>query len=198
MSKKAAEHNMEEKNAENPVEEQDIQDQHADSTAPEEEENAANASEETEEDEITRLRKENAALNDKFLRLYSEFENFRRRTAKEKVDLINNAGGKTIEKFLPVLDDLDRAGENNKNATDIAAVRSGFELIEHKMRTILGTLGVTAMDAKGKEFDVDHHEAITKIPAPEENLKGKVVDVIEAGYFMNDKVLRYAKVVVGE
>ena len=158
----------------------------------------ASEEEDSAEDELTRLREENANLNDKFLRLYSEFENFRRRTAKEKVDLINNAGGQTIEKFLPVLDDLDRASQNNQQATDIEAVRSGFELIEQKMRTILGTLGVKPMDAKGKEFDVDHHEAITKIPAPEPELKGKVVDVIEAGYFMNDKVLRYAKVVVGE
>jgi molecular chaperone GrpE len=154
--------------------------------------------EEDEVDELTRLRNENAALNDKFLRLYSEFENFRRRTAKEKIDLISNAGGKTIEKFLPVLDDLDRASQNNNQATDIEAVKAGFELIEHKMRHVLETMGVKTMDAMGKDFDVDLHEAITKIPAPEPELKGKVVDVIEAGYFLNDKVLRYAKVVVGE
>jgi molecular chaperone GrpE len=189
---------MDSKETQDPVNEQETTSENVEST---EQNDAAETAEEAapaEEDELTRLKKENEALNDKFLRLYSEFENFRRRTAKEKVEMMSSASGSTIEKILPVLDDLDRAGENNKNATDIEAVRSGFELIEHKMRTILSTMGVTAMEAKGKVFDVDHHEAITKIPAPEEDLKGKVVDVVEAGYFLNDKVLRYAKVVVGE
>lgn len=151
-----------------------------------------------EQDELAKLREENSALNDKFLRLYSEFENFRRRTAKEKVEMMSSASGKTIEKILPVLDDLDRASTNNQQATDVESVKQGFELIEQKMRNILTGLGVTPMEAKGKVFDTDHHEAISKIPAPEEDLKGKVVDVVESGYFLNEKVLRYAKVVVGE
>ncbi len=190
---------MESNETQEPVNEQETNDETVNEGAQETSETPAeDAVAEPEEDELTKLKNENVALNDKFLRLYSEFENFRRRTAKEKVEMMSSASGKTIEKFLPVLDDLDRAGMNNKNVDDIETVRQGFELIEQKMRTVLNTMGVTAMEAKGKVFDVDHHEAITKIPAPEEDLKGKVVDVVEAGYFLNDKVLRYAKVVVGE
>ena len=139
-----------------------------------------------------------AALNDKHLRLFSDFENFRRRTAKERLELIQSAGSQVLRDILPVLDDLDRAIANNDKLEDIEAVREGFKLIDHKFRGVLNGQGLEPMDAVGKEFDTDHHEAVTKIPAPKKKLRGKVVDVIERGYLLNGNVLRYAKVVVGE
>jgi molecular chaperone GrpE len=139
-----------------------------------------------------------AALNDKHLRLFSDYENFRRRTAKERLELIQSAGSRVLSDILPVLDDLDRAIANNDKVEDIDAVREGFKLIDHKFRTVLKGQGIEPMDAVGKEFDTEFHEAVTKIPAPKKKLKGKVVDVIERGYLLNGKVLRYAKVVVGE
>lgn len=139
-----------------------------------------------------------AALNDKHLRLFSDFENFRRRTAKERLELIQSAGSQVLRDILPVLDDLDRAITNNDKVEDIQAVREGFKLIDQKFRGVLKGQGIEPMDAVGKEFDTDHHEAVTKIPAPKKKLRGKVVDVIERGYLLNGNVLRYAKVVVGE
>jgi len=139
-----------------------------------------------------------AELNDKFLRLYSEFENFRRRTAKEKLDLMTNAEGESLKTMIPVLDDFERAIANNDDAQDVGPLRDGFKLIFQKLNTILSQKGVTVMEVgAGSDFDTDLHEAITQIPAPSDELKGKVVDVVEKGYLINEKVLRYAKVVVG-
>jgi molecular chaperone GrpE len=152
----------------------------------------------TEEEESEGFEAKYLETNDKFLRLYSEFENFRRRTAKEKLDLMSNAQGEALKSLLPILDDFERAIINNDSAEDFDALRDGFKLINQKLFGILNQKGVKIMEVeKGSAFDVDLHEAITQIPAPEEGLKGKVIDVIEKGYFINDKVLRYAKVVVG-
>lgn len=137
-------------------------------------------------------------LNDKYLRLYSEFENFRRRTAKERIDLFKNASAELMGDLLTVLDDFDRAVSAMSKSTDIKTLEEGVVLVHNKFGNILQSKGLKEFDAVGKEFDPDFHEAVTKIPAPKKKLKGKVVDVIEKGYMLNDKVLRYAKVVVGE
>lgn len=138
-----------------------------------------------------------AALNDKYIRLYSEFDNYRKRTNKEKLDLIATASAGVLKDMLVVLDDFERAIANNENVEDLNALKEGFNLIHHKLRTILEAKGLKAMEAKGGEFNPDLHEAIANIPAPSEELKGKIVDDVERGYYLNDKVIRYAKVVVG-
>jgi molecular chaperone GrpE len=134
---------------------------------------------------------------DKYLRLYAEFDNFRKRTLRERGDLIRNASMDVLEKLLPVLDDFDRAAADPSE--DVHAVREGRTLIHTKLRQLLEAQGLTKMDVKqGDAFDVDVHEAITNIPAPTPDLAGKVVDVVEPGYMLNDKIMRYAKVVVGQ
>ncbi|HMC97530.1 MAG TPA: nucleotide exchange factor GrpE [Flavobacteriales bacterium] len=140
-----------------------------------------------------------ADLKDKWLRLNAEFDNFRKRTAKERLELMQFAGENTLKNIIPVLDDMERAIANNDTTDDIAVVKEGFHLIRSKLLHILGSQGVKPMpDAKGQPFDTDRHEAITKAPAPSPGLKGKVIDVIENGYTLHDKVIRFAKVVVGE
>ncbi len=139
-----------------------------------------------------------AELNDRFLRLYAEFDNYRKRTNKEKIDLISNANQGVLTDLLPIMDDFERAILNNETAEDIAIVKEGFHLIFNKFRGILEAKGLKAMNAKGESFDSELHEAIANVPAPSENEKGKVIDDIEKGYFLNDKVIRYAKVVVGQ
>jgi molecular chaperone GrpE len=135
--------------------------------------------------------------HDKYLRLYAEFDNFRKRSMRERGDLIRNASMDVLEKLLPVLDDFDRAVADPSE--DIEAVREGRSLIHNKLRQLLEAQGLTKMEVnQGDSFDVDLHEAITNIPAPTPDLVGKVVDVIEPGYKLNDKIMRYAKVVVGQ
>lgn len=136
-------------------------------------------------------------MNDKYLRLYSEFDNYRKRTAREKIEVISTASGNLIKNLLPIIDDFDRAIKANEESEDTEALKDGFGLIRQKMMNILSNEGLQPMDALKKEFDTEHHEAITQIPAPKKKLKGKVVDVIEKGYFLNDRVLRFAKVVIG-
>lgn len=149
--------------------------------------------------ELDLLRTEVQAGNDKHLRLFAEFDNFRKRTAKERLDLMQYAGENTLKAVAPVLDDLTRAVANNESVEDVAAVREGVKLIHQKLQNVLAGQGLKAMpDAKGEPFDTDRHEAITKAPAPTPGLKGKVLEVIENGYTLHDKVIRYAKVVVGE
>lgn len=138
------------------------------------------------------------AIEDKYLRLYAEFDNFRRRTAAERIELFKTANQEVLVALLPVLDDFERAMKSIQNAADVNAVKEGVELVSNKLRSILVQKGLKPMDAIGKEFDSEYHEAITKIPAPSEELKGKVVDEVEKGYFLNDKVIRFAKVVIGE
>ena len=135
---------------------------------------------------------------EKFVRLYAEFENYRRRTNQERLDLIVSANGGLLKDLLPVLDDLDRAVANNEQLEDVAALREGFKLIQNKFKQLLLSKGLKEMEAKGLAFDSDLHEAIANIPAPEDTLKGKVIEDVERGYFLNDKVLRFAKVVVGQ
>lgn len=135
---------------------------------------------------------------DKYVRLYSEFDNFRKRSIKEKAEIIKGASGDVIGSLLPVLDDFDRAIASNKEADDIDGLKEGFELIHNKLLNILKTKGLQPMESKGKDFDVDHHEAITQMPVEDASQKGKVMEVAEPGYFLNDTVLRYAKVVVGK
>lgn len=137
-------------------------------------------------------------LNDRFLRLYAEFDNYRKRTNKEKIDLISNANEGVLKDLLPVMDDFERAILNNESADEIAVVKEGFHLIFNKFRSILESKGLKPMNAKGEAFDSELHEAIANIPAPSENEKGKVIDDVEKGYFLHDKVIRYAKVVVGQ
>lgn len=139
-----------------------------------------------------------AELNDRFIRLYAEFDNFRKRTNKEKVDLISNANEGVLKDLLPVMDDFERAILNNENATDLEVVKEGFYLIFNKFKGILEAKGLKPMAAKGESFDSELHEAIANIPAPSDAEKGKVIDDVEKGYYLHDKVIRYAKVVVGQ
>lgn len=136
-------------------------------------------------------------LNDKFLRLYAEFDNFRRRTVKEKADLIVNANEKLLLDLIPTLDDFERAIANNETVTDIEAIKEGFSLIYNKFKSTLESKGLKQMVAKGEDFNSDLHEAIANVPG-DENMKGKVIDDVEKGYYLNEKVIRYAKVVVGQ
>lgn len=150
------------------------------------------------QDETPDPAQELAVWKDKYLRLHAEFDNFRKRSHREKADLISNAGAGVIKDMLPTLDDFDRAMTANTSNDDIVAVKQGFELIHGKLLGMLKTKGLQPMDSKGKTFDTEEHEAITQIPAPTDDLKGKVVDVVESGYTLNDRILRYAKVVVGQ
>jgi len=146
-----------------------------------------------------KLQKEVAELKDKQLRLFAEFENFKKRTAKERIDLFRNAGLEFFESMLPVLDDFDRAAKHREETEDSEDLKKGIDLIQSKLIGILEQKGLKAMESSiGKDFDTDFHEAITQIPAPSEEMKGKVIDETEKGYLLNDKVIRYAKVVVGQ
>lgn len=151
-----------------------------------------------EESNEEKLTKQVDELNNKYIRLYSEFENFRRRTAKEKLEIITNANKNLLGDLIPVADDFERAIAANKKSDNLKDIKEGMELLNNKFFNILKSKGLKEMNSQGKEFDVDEHEALTKIPAPSKKLRGKVVDVIEKGYYLNDKVLRFAKVVVGE
>ena len=162
------------------------------------------AAEETEAEEKEEPKKEPtteeklAELQDRYLRLSAEYDNFRKRTLKEKIDLQKSANENLLDALLPVADDFDRAMQSVDEAKDIEAVKEGMKLISGKFMAFLNQQGVKEIEASNKEFDTDLHEAITKIPAPSKKLKGKVVDVIQKGYFLNDKVLRFSKVVIGE
>lgn len=136
-------------------------------------------------------------LNDKYLRLYSEFDNFRKRTMKEKIDLRQTASEDLIKDLLPVLDDFDRAMASMSSTDNIEAIIEGEKLIQAKMRTILASKGLQEIKSMGENFDTDFHEAVTSIPAPSEDLKNKVVDEIQKGYTLNDKVIRFSKVIIG-
>ena len=146
--------------------------------------------------EVKKLQDELAEAKDKYIRLYSEFENFRRRTSKEKSELIQTASGAVLKNLLPVLDDFERA---EKSFKDLGTKESeGILLIYNKYKKVLEQSGLKVMDLKtGDDFNADTQEAITQIPAPQEELKGKIVDVVEKGYLLQEKVIRFAKVVVG-
>jgi len=139
-----------------------------------------------------------AELNDKYLRLTAEYDNYRRRTLKEKMELSKSAGEEILQSMLPVVDDFDRALQSIDESQDIDAIKEGVHLIYNKLKDVLEEKGVKEIEAKEQEFDTDKHEAVSKIPAPSEDMKGKVVDEVQKGYYINDKILRYSKVVVGE
>ena len=141
------------------------------------------------------LEEKYADLNDRFLRLYAEFDNYRKRTNKEKVDMITNASEGILKVILPTLDDFDRAILNNEKSEDIDAVKEGFKLIYTKMKSTLETKGLKDMPSTGEKFDSELHEAIVNVPG-DESQKGNVIDTIEKGYYLGEKVIRYAKVVV--
>lgn len=156
----------------------------------------------TEEEKLAQeLEKANEQIEeqkDKYLRLSAEFDNYRKRTMKEKAELILNGGEKSISSILPIVDDFERALKNMETATDVAAVKEGVELIYNKFMAVLGQNGVKVIETKDQPLDTDYHEAIAVIPAPDKALKGKILDCVQTGYTLNDKVIRHAKVVVGE
>ncbi len=147
--------------------------------------------------ELDKLKAEVKEAGDKYMRLYAEFDNFKRRTTKERIEMLQTAGKDVIVSFLPVIDDFERALKSMETATDVSAIKEGINLVNNKLKNILQQKGLKEMSAKGEAFDADIHEAITNIPAPAEELKGKVIDEVEKGYYLNDKVIRFAKVVVG-
>lgn len=166
------------------------------------EENAENKNPETEEKNVKKeledAKEQLEQQKDKFLRLSAEFDNYRKRTMKEKAELILNGGEKTISSILPILDDFERALQNMEKATDVNAIKEGVEIIYNKFIKVLKENGVKVIETKGQPLNTDFHEAIAVIPAPEEAQKGKILDCVQNGYTLNDKVIRHAKVVVGE
>jgi molecular chaperone GrpE len=154
--------------------------------------------EQTEEEKEPTLEEQLAEANDKFIRLYAEFENFRKRTNKEKVDLLSTASAGVLKDMLPIMDDFERAIANNENVEDPIALKEGFNLIYIKLKSSLESKGIKAMHTKGGAFDSEIHEAIANIPASSKKEVGKVIDDVEKGYYLNDKVIRFAKVVVGQ
>ena len=151
-----------------------------------------------EENPLEALEEKLKEQEDKNLRLRAEFENFRKRTIKEKAELIINGAEKTVQAMLPVVDDMERALDNAQKSDDVEALREGMDLIYKKLMKALEGLGVKPIDAVGKEFDVDFHEAIAMVPGMGDDKKGKVIDCVQTGYTINDKVIRHAKVAVGQ
>ncbi|MCX2739666.1 nucleotide exchange factor GrpE [Pontibacter anaerobius] len=190
---------MSDKNIKKEQEQEELQENTANATTDEElnqvDETAEEATAETQEEKTAA---ELAEMKDKFVRLMAEFENFRRRTAKERLELIKTANQDTMSELLPVLDDMERARQSMETTKDVDTMLQGLELVFHKLKHVTLQKGLKPMDTKaGDDFDSDMHEAITQIPAPSEELKGKIVDVIEKGYTLNEKVIRFAKVVIG-
>ncbi|RAJ83060.1 molecular chaperone GrpE [Chitinophaga dinghuensis] len=152
-------------------------------------------------DESGELEKKDQEINelrDKYLRLQAEFDNFRRRTAKEKLELTQTAGKDVIISMLDILDDSERAAKNMETATDLSAIKDGSMLVFNKLKNSLVAKGLKEMESLHQPFDADLHDAITEIPAPTPDLQGKVLDVLQKGYYLNDKLIRHAKVVVGK
>jgi molecular chaperone GrpE len=158
------------------------------------------AGEETDEKEvkIAEIEKKLAEMTDKYLRLSAEFDNYRKRTLREKMELIRTANESVMRNILPVIDDFERAMKSIEMGLDFEATKEGILLIYNKFNDFIKQNGIKEIDALGNAFNTDLHEAITKVPAPSEDLKGKIIDVIQKGYLLNDKVIRFAKVVVGE
>lgn len=150
------------------------------------------------EEKVKQLETEKLEQNDRFLRLYSEFDNYKKRVGKEKLELLSTASEKVIVNLLPVVDDFERAIEANRKADDVAAIKEGFVLIYNKLVQLLKRFDVEEIAAKGEVFNTDFHEAVTHFPTDKEEEKGKVIDVTEKGYKIKEKVIRYAKVVVGQ
>lgn len=167
-------------------------------TATAEQENAELTKEEELQKELDEANEKVAMLEDKYLRQVAEFDNYRKRTIKEKAELIKNGGERAIESILPVLDDFERALSNMAKDENATEIMTGVELIYNKFVGILKQNGLQKIETEGAVFDTDFHEAIAMIPTPDENLKGKVLDCVQPGYTLNEKVIRHAKVAVGE
>ena len=153
------------------------------------------------DDEITgleKLQQEASEWKDKYIRLVAVFDNFRKRSAKERIELIQTAGKDVIVSLLDVMDDCERAQKQIETSDDVAANKEGVLLVFNKLRSVLQSRGLKAMESVDKEFNPDLHEAITEVPAPSGKLKGKVIDEVQKGYYLNDKIIRFAKVVVGK
>lgn len=146
---------------------------------------------------VAKLEEQLAELNDKYLRLFSDFDNYRKRTAKERIELAKTAGEDIFKAILPVLDDFERGLKAMNEAADVTALKEGVDLIFNKLNNTLASKGLEPLTSVGVAFDTDIHEAITNIPAPSEEMKGKVIDELERGYALNGKVIRYAKVIIG-
>ena len=193
MSKEDIENKEEKELNEETVQEEQTEETSAEETQEETQEEA----QEEELDEVSKVTAELAEMKDKYLRLYSEFENFRKRTQKEKSDLLVTASERVIVDLLGIVDDFERGMKANEDTEDIAAVKEGIALVYDKFAKLLKNKGVEPINATGEEFDTELHEAITQIPSPTEDMKGKVIDEVEKGYKLGEKVIRYSKVVVG-
>lgn len=193
---------MNSKEKEMKAEELNMEENQNTADAQSQEDQAEDTAELTQEEALQKeLEEAQAAIEeqkDKYLRLSAEFDNYRKRTMKEKAELILNGGEKSISSILPVIDDFERAIKTMETATDVTAVKEGVELIYNKFMAVMAQNGVKVIDTAGKALDTDYHEAIAVVPAPSEELKGKILDCVQTGYTLNDKVIRHAKVVVGE
>ena len=152
----------------------------------------------SETDALAELQSENQELKDKYLRLFAEFDNYKKRTIKEKIDFMQTAAQETLSALLPVLDDFDRAKKNASDENSVEVFTEGVQLVYQKLYTTLSQKGLTPMETDGQEFNPEFHEAITEVPAPTKEMKGKVIDTIEKGYKLKNKIIRHAKVVVGK
>ncbi|MFI5152404.1 MAG: nucleotide exchange factor GrpE [Chitinophagales bacterium] len=150
------------------------------------------------EDELEKLRGELQAQKDKYLRLFADFDNYRKRSAKERIELIQTAGKEVISSLLDVLDDCDRAEKQLQSSSDIQEIREGVMLVFNKLRSVMQSKGLKPMESIHSDFDVETQEAVSELPAPTAALKGKVLDEITKGYYLNDKIIRFAKVIVGK
>lgn len=192
--------NLENENAEQSSVNEDVKKEEVNSEVENQETTNSEETDKTavESNEVEELQKKCETLHNDYLRLYADFDNFKKRTLKEKAELIKSAGENIFNNMLPLVDDFERAKSAMENTTDGESIKEGVELIYNKFISFLTQNGVKAIETEAKDFDTDFHEAIAKIPAPTEELKGKVVDCTQKGYTLNDKVIRYAKVVVGE
>ena len=164
----------------------------------EEENSAEEEQQEVEKDPLEKAQDEIAELKDKLLRSLAEFDNYRKRTLKERAELILNGGEKVLSAILPVVDDMERAIENGAKTDDPQVIREGMELIYHKLQKVLEAQGVCTIETDGADFDTDVHEAVAMVPGMGDDKKGKVIDCLQKGYKLNDKVIRHAKVAVGQ
>jgi molecular chaperone GrpE len=151
-----------------------------------------------EDDKMQQLENQLKESNDKYLRLVAEFDNFRKRNAKERIELTKSAGEDIIRSLLDVVDDSERAAKQLETSEDLPLIKEGINLVFNKLKSTLQNKGLKAMESKGEEFDTELHEAITEIPAPSEEQKGKVIDEVQKGYYLNDKIIRHAKVIIGK
>ncbi|HOI27813.1 MAG TPA: nucleotide exchange factor GrpE [Paludibacteraceae bacterium] len=158
----------------------------------------AKTEEKSDADKLAELEAKCQTMHEDYLRLFAEFDNYRKRTLKEKSELIKSAGENILVDILPLVDDFERANKSMENSDSVEGIREGVNLIYNKLMNFLSSKGVKAIETEGMDFDTEYHEAITTIPAPTSELKGKIVDCTQKGYMLNDKVIRYSKVVIGE